>query len=125
MAKELSKIKNAKEINASPEFIKRKMKKEHKTCKNNNYIHIFKGSSDSEEDKKSNKNPDKSKKNKKDKDKLRFRKDRYFSTKIIKKKNRKFTVNDINRNNMNIKSPKKTSPGKTHKNSIKKNNDKP
>ena len=105
------------------------MKKENKTCKNNNYIHIFKGSSDSEEDKKSidnkHKNHDKTKKNKKekDKDKMRPRKDRYFSTKLIKKKNRKYTANEneLNRNNMNIKSPKKTSPEKMFRNSGKKN----
>ena len=138
--KDIKKSKKSKEINekyikssnASPEMIKRKMKKENKTCKNNNYIHIFKGSSDSEEDKKSidnkHKNHDKTKKNKKekDKDKMRPRKDRYFSTKLIKKKNRKYTANEneLNRNNMNIKSPKKTSPENMFRNSGKKNNDK-
>ena len=96
-----------KSTNASPEDVKRKMKKENKTFKVNNYIHIFKGSSDSDEDKKSIDNKhkihDKTKKSKKDKDKdkdkFRPRKDRYFSTKLIKKKNRKYTVNELNRNN--------------------------
>ena len=128
-----NKIKSA---NASPEDVKRKMKKENKTFKVNNYIHIFKGSSDSDEDKKSIDNKhkihDKTKKSKKDKDKdkdkdkFRPRKDRYFSTKLIKKKNRKYTVNELNRNNIdfNIKSPKKTSPEKSVKYSTKKNYDK-
>ena len=125
-----------KSTNASPEDVKRKMKKENKTFKVNNYIHIFKGSSDSDEDKKSIDNKhkihDKTKKSKKDKDKdkdkdkFRPRKDRYFSTKLIKKKNRKYTVNELNRNNIdfNIKSPKKTSPEKSVKYSTKKNYDK-
>ena len=120
---------NIKRINASPEGNKRKLKKQQKTLKNNNYIHIFKGS-DSDEDKKSidnkNKNHDKAKKSKKGKDKIRSRKYRYFSTKLIKKKNRKYTVNEFNRKNMdiNIKSPKKTSPGKHIKYSSKKKFDK-
>ena len=122
--------------NASPEVSKRKTKKENKTCKNNNYIHIFKGSSESDEDKKSidnkRKNRDKAKKKKtekekdkdKDKDKIIMTKNRYFSTKLIKKKTRKYTTNELDRNNTNIKSPKKTSPCKTYKNSGKKINDK-
>ena len=124
-----------KEINnVSPEGGKRKTKKENKTYKNNNYIHIFKGSSDSDEDKKSidnkRKNQDKTKKKKtetekdKDKDKIIMSKNRYFSTKLIKKKTRKYINNELNRNNTNIKSPKKTSPCKTYKNSGKKINDK-
>ena len=117
---------NIKSYNPSPEGIKRKIK--NKTCKNN-YIQIFKGSSDSEDDKKSTdnkqKNLDKTKKNKKDKDKdkIRLRKERFFSTKLIKNKRRKYTTNDLKRN-FNIKSPKKSSPGKTIRNSGKKNNDK-
>ena len=117
---------NIKSYNPSPEGIKRKIK--NKTCKNN-YIQIFKGSSDSEDDKKSTdnkqKNLDKTKKNKKDKDKdkIRLRKERFFSTKLIKNKRRKYTTNELNRN-FNIKSPKKSSPGKTIRNSGKKNNDK-
>ena len=110
---------NIKSSNVSPEGVKRKIK--NKTCKNN-YIHIFKGSSDSEEDKKStdnkHKNQDKTKKSKK-----RLRKDRYFSTKLIKNKARKYINNELNKN-MNIKSPKKTSPGKTFRNSAKKINEK-
>ena len=51
-------------------------------------------------------------------------KNRYFSTKLIKKKTRKYTTNELDRNNTNIKSPKKTSPCKTYKNSGKKINDK-
>ena len=118
---------NIKSYNASPEGVKRKMK--NKTYKNN-YIHIFKGSSDSEEDKKStenkHKNHDKTKKSKKDKEKykIRLRKDRYFSTKLIKNKTRKYTTNEL-KWNINIKSsPKKTSPGKTYRNSGKKVNEK-
>ena len=136
---ESKKSKKSKEINdkyfkssnASPEIIKRKIKKENKTCKNDNYIHIFKGSSDSEEDKKTidnkHKNHDKIKKNKKekekdkDKEKDKNRPGKYFSTKLIKKKIRKFTANELNRNNMNLKSPKKTSVEKAFRNSGKKN----
>ena len=107
------------------------MNKENKTYKNNNnFIHIFKGSSDSDEDKKSidnkHKNHDKTKKNKKEKDKNKIvpKKERYYSTKIIKKKNIKFTGNELNRNNMELKSPKKTSREKANRNSNKKINDK-
>ena len=116
--------------NVSPERVKRKMKKENKTCKNNNYIHIFKDSSESDEDKKSidnkHKNHDKTKKKKteREKDKIIINKNRYFSTKLIKKKTRKYTSNELDRNNTNIKSPKKISPCKTFKNSGKKINDK-
>ena len=116
-----------KSSNASPEIAKRKFKKENKTCKNNNFIHIFKGISDSEEDKKTidnkHKNHDKVKKSKKDKDKEKdkIRPGKYFSTKLIKKKIRKFTANELNRNNMELKSPKRTSVEKVYRNSGKKN----
>ena len=116
------KEKNFKSSNPSPELVKRKMK--NKTCKNQNLINIFKGSSDSDEDQKSidnkHKNLDKPKKNKKEKDKLRAKKERYFSTKQIKKKIRKYTANELNRNEFNIKSAKIASPVKTHRNSGKK-----
>ena len=128
--KKSKKIIRENNYNASPEVSKRKAKKENKTCKNNNYIHIFKGSSESEEDKKSvdnkHKNRDKAKKKKteKEKDKIIMNKNRYFSTKFIKKKTNKYVNKEFNRNNTNIKSPKKTSPCKTYKNSGKKINDK-
>ena len=120
---------NYKSSNASPLGIKRKIKKESKTARDKNFICIFKGSSDSDEEKKSldnnkPKNQEKAKKHKKEQDKMSPKKERYYSTKLIKKKNRKFTVNELNRNNMNIRSPKKTSPGRTFRNSGKKNNDK-
>ena len=134
---ESKKSKKSKEINekyiknsnASPELVKRKIKKENKTFKNNDFIHIFKGSSDSEEDKKTidnkHKNHDKIKKNKKEKDKEKEkdknRPGKYFSTKLIKKKIRKFTANELNRNNMNLRSPKRTSVEKAFRNSCKKN----
>ena len=93
-SKEISE-KYIKNSNESPEIVKRKIKKENKTYKDNNYIQIFKGSSDSEEDKKTidnkHKNHDKIKKSKKEKDKEKEkekdknRPGKYFSTKLIKK----------------------------------------
>ena len=120
---------NYKSSNGSPLGVKGKMKKESRTARDKNFIHIFKGSSDSDEEKKSldnnkPKNQEKAKRHKKEQDRMSPKKERYYSTKLIKIKNRKFTVNDLNRNNMNIKSPKKTSPGKTFRNSGKKINDK-
>ena len=128
-SKDKNKEKNGKA--SSPENVKRKNK--NKTCKNTNINHFFKSSSDYDEDKKQTiktKSPDKIKKNKKEKekekdnDKMCPRKCRYFSTKLIKKKNRKYTETDLNRNNTNIKSPKINSLSKTNRNSGKKNNDK-
>ena len=87
----------------------------------------MKGSSDSDEDKKSNdnkhKNHEKIKKHKKEQDKISPKKE---SNKLIKKKNhsRKNTVYEFNRNSILIKSPKKTSPGKSRKDSERKIKDK-
>ena len=86
-----------------------------------------KGSSDSDEDKKSinnkHKNHEKIKKHKKEQDKISPKKD---SNKIIKKKyhSRKNTGYDFYRNNIEINLPKKTSPEKSHKNSGRKIKDK-
>ena len=120
--------KNYKSTNASPIGMKRK--KNSQTCRDKNLPFIFKGSSDSEEDKKSldnkPKNHDKTKKHKKEDDKLSPKKRKYYSTKllkVLKRKNRKYTV-ELNSNHMQIKSPKKTSPGKTRRHSAKKVNDK-
>ena len=112
---------------SSPMGEKRKRKKHCKTSIPKNCIHIMKGSSDSEEDKKSNnhkhKNPEKIKKHKKEQDKISPKKE---SNKLLKKKNhsRKNTVYEFNRNIMYIKSPKKTSPGKSRKDSERKLKDK-
>ena len=112
---------------SSPMIEKRKRKKHCKTNGPNNGIHIMKGSSDSDEDKKSNdnkhKNHEKIKKHKKEQDKISPKKE---SNKLIKKKNhsRKNTVYEFNRNSILIKSPKKTSPGKSRKDSERKIKDK-
>ena len=134
--KENKKIKKIKEVqyksykstNASPIGMKRK--KNSQTCRDKNLPFIFKGSSDSEEDKKSldnkPKNHDKTKKHKKEDDKLSPKKRKYYSTKllkVLKRKNRKYTV-ELYSNYMEMKSPKKTSPGKTRRHSAKKVNDK-
>ena len=122
--------KNYKSTNASPAGNKKRSKKNCQTCRDKNlpFIPLFKGSSDSEEDKKSPDNKTKTKKHKKEHDKYSPKKEnRYYSTKVLKvlkRKNRKFTVSDLNRNDMEIKSPKKTSPGKIGRHSAKKVNDK-
>ena len=115
--------KAGKRTTISPMGEKRKRKKHCKTNGPNNCIHIMKGSSDSDEDKKSNnnnkhKNHDKIKKHKKEQDKISPKKE---TNKIIKKKNH---IYEFNRNNMYIKSPKKTSPGKSRKDSERKIKDK-
>jgi hypothetical protein len=122
--------KNYKSTNASPAGNKKRSKKNCQTCRDKNlpFIPLFKGSSDSEEDKKSPDNKTKTKKHKKEHDKYSPKKEnRYYSTKVLKvlkRKNRKFTVSDLNRNDMEIKSPKKTSPGKIGRHSAKKVYDK-
>jgi hypothetical protein len=93
----------------------------------NNIMHIMKGSSDSDEDKKSinnkNKNHEKIKKHKKEQDKISPKKD---SNKLIKKKfhSRKNTGYEFYRDNIDIKTSKKTSPEKSHKDSGRKLKDK-
>jgi hypothetical protein len=112
---------------SSPTGEKRKRKKHCKTNGPNNHLPIMKGSSDSDEDKKSDnnkpKNHEKIKKHKKEQDKISPKKE---SNKLIKKKNQsiKNAVYEFNRNNMYIKSPKKTSPGKSRKDSERKIKDK-
>jgi CTD small phosphatase-like protein 2 len=110
---------------SSPMIEKRKRKKHCKTNGPNNHLPIMKGSSDSDEDKKSDKhkNHEKNKKHKKEQDKISPKKE---SNKLIKKKNtsRKNAVYEFNRNSIYIKSPKKTSPGKSRKDSERKIKDK-
>ena len=121
-------IKGVKSLNNSNMGEKTKSKKKYsKANATNNFLHIMKGSSDSDEDKKSinnkHKNHEKIKKHKKEQDKISPKKD---SNKIIKKKyhSRKNTGNDFYRNNIEINLPKKTSPEKSHKNSGRKIKDK-
>ena len=124
-------IKGIKSLNNSNMGEKAKSKKKYsKANAINNFLHIMKeskGSSDSDEDKKSinnkHKNHEKIKKHKKEQDKISPKKD---SNKIIKKKyhSRKNTGNDFYRNNIEINLPKKTSPEKSHKNSGRKIKDK-
>ena len=121
-------IKGVKSLNNSNMGEKAKSKKKYsKANATNNFLHIMKGSSDSDEDKKSinnkHKNHEKIKKHKKEQDKISPKKD---SNKIIKKKyhSRKNTGNDFYRNNIEINLPKKTSPEKSHKNSGRKIKDK-
>ena len=124
-------IKGIKSLNNSNMGEKTKSKKKYsKANATNNFLHIMKeskGSSDSDEDKKSinnkHKNHEKIKKRKKEQDKISPKKD---SNKIIKKKyhSRKNTGNDFYRNNIEINLPKKTSPEKSHKNSGRKIKDK-
>jgi hypothetical protein len=127
MIKKTKTTKLGKSPISCPMVEKRKRKKHCKTNVPNKNILIMKGSSDSEEDKKSDnnkhKNPEKIKKHKKEQDKISPKKE---ANKLIKKKyqSRKDTVNEFNRNNMFIKSPKKTSPGKSRKDSERKIKDK-
>ena len=121
-------IKGIKSLNNSHMGEKTKSKKKYsKTNVPNNYLNIMKGSSDSEEDKKSinnkHKNHEKIKKHKKEQDKISPKKD---SNKLLKKKyhSRKNTGYEFYRNNIDIKSPKKTSPEKSHKESERKIKDK-
>ena len=121
-------IKGVKSLNNSNMGEKTKSKKKYsKANATNNFLHIMKGSSDSDEDKKSinnkHKNHEKIKKHKREQDKISPKKD---SNKIIKKKyhSRKNTGNDFYRNNIEINLPKKTSPEKSHKNSGRKIKDK-
>ena len=121
-------IKGIKSLNNSNMGEKAKSKKKYsKANATNNFLHIMKGSSDSDEDKKSinnkHKNHEKIKKHKKEQDKISPKKD---SNKIIKKKyhSRKNTGYDFYRNNIEINLPKKTSPEKSHKNSGRKIKDK-
>ena len=124
-------IKGVKSLNNSNMGEKTKSKKKYsKANATNNFLHIMKeskGSSDSDEDKKSinnkHKNHEKIKKHKKEQDKISPKKD---SNKIIKKKyhSRKNTGYDFYRNNIEINLPKKTSPEKSHKNSGRKIKDK-
>ena len=124
-------IKGIKSLNNSNMGEKAKSKKKYsKANAINNFLHIMKeskGSSDSDEDKKSinnkHKNHEKIKKHKREQDKISPKKD---SNKIIKKKyhSRKNTGNDFYRNNIEINLPKKTSPEKSHKNSGRKIKDK-
>ena len=124
-------IKGIKSLNNSNMGEKTKSKKKYsKANAINNFLHIMKeskGSSDSDEDKKSinnkHKNHEKIKKHKREQDKISPKKD---SNKIIKKKyhSRKNTGNDFYRNNIEINLPKKTSPEKSHKNSGRKIKDK-
>ena len=117
-----------KSLNIYPMNNKKK-KKNKLSNKISNNIQNEKGSSDSEEDKKSidnkHKNNEKTKKHKKELDKKSQKRERHESTKLLKKRNnRKYTDNEFNRINLNIKSPKKTSRGKSHKGSRNKNKDK-
>ena len=114
-------IKGVKSLNNSNMGEKTKSKKKYsKANATNNFLHIMKGSSDSDEDKKSinnkHKNHEKIKKHKKEQDKISPKKD---SNKIIKKKyhSRKNTGNDFYRNNIEINLTKKNSPEKSHKDS--------
>jgi hypothetical protein len=107
-------IKGVKSLNNSNMGEKTKSKKKYsKANATNNFLHIMKeskGSSDSDEDKKSinnkHKNHEKIKKHKKEQDKISPKKD---SNKIIKKKyhSRKNTGNDFYRNNIEINLTKK------------------
>jgi CTD small phosphatase-like protein 2 len=132
--KEKGEIKKAKTIKGIKSFsnsnMGEKAKSKNKCSKTNvqnNLLHNMKGSSDSDEDKKSNnnkrKNKEKNKKHKKEQDKISPKKD---SNKILKKKNRsrKNTGYEFYRNDIDIKSPKKTSPHKSHKESERKIKDK-
>ena len=114
-------IKGIKSLNNSNMGEKAKSKKKNsKANATNNFLHIMKGSSDSDEDKKSinnkHKNHEKIKKHKREQDKISPKKD---SNKIIKKKyhSRKNTGNDFYRNNIEINLTKKNSPEKSHKDS--------
>lgn len=112
-------IKEVKSLNNSHTGEKEKRKKKYSRANvPNNEIHMIKGSSDSDEDKKSNnnrrKNHEKTKKHKKEQDRISPKKE---NNKSIKKKfhSRKNTAYEFYRNNIDIKSPKKTSPVKSHK----------
>ena len=131
--KETKKIKKTKDIkdekykspNVSPAGLKKKANRNSETCREKKIPHIFKEISDSDEDKKSSdnkpKNSEKTNRHKKDSPK----KMRYYSTKFVKGKNRKYTTNEMNRLYLDIaKSPKKSSPGKINRHSAKKMNKK-
>jgi hypothetical protein len=109
--------------NISPETAQTKRKRESKTYKFTNYIHIYKRNSHSLEEKKNKKTSKGSKKKKK----LEKEEDnKYISPKkdkesVKKKKIRKYTANSQKRNFLYIRSPKISSREKTKKTDGKRN----